>query len=79
MFLYLLLYPFRLIAAGVYWARFRVGGALRARMTSIEIDNRMLWERNFSLEQRLAVLESHEAERKQAVLIESVLQRPEKG
>ena len=73
--LFLLLYPFRLIASGFYWARFRVGGAVRARMTSIELDNRMLWERNFQLEMRLANLEKNEAERKQAVLIEQTLQR----
>lgn len=66
MLYYLLTLPFRLVGSAFYWAQFRVGGALRARMTSIEIDNRMLWERNFALEQRIATLESHEAERKQA-------------
>ena len=75
-----LLYPFRLVGSAFYWAQFRVGGKVRARVTSIEIDNRILWEKVFALESRLATLESHEAERNQAVLIERVLTRfPEKG
>jgi Tfp pilus assembly protein PilN len=78
--LFLLFYPFRLIASGFYWARFRVGGAVRSRMASIELDNACLWERNFGLEARIAKLEAAETERKQAVLIEQVLQKfPEKG
>lgn len=72
---YYLLYPFRLIGSAIYWARFRVGGAVRARMTSIEIDNRMLWEQFFTLSQRVQALESAELDRNQAVAIERVLER----
>lgn len=72
--------PLRLITSAFHWTMFRIGGKLRARMASIELDNRMLWERNFSLEQRLSMLENHEAERKQAVLIEQVLTKfPERN
>lgn len=56
--------PIRLAASALYWTQFRLGGKLRARMTSIEIDNRMHWEKTFSLEQRLAGLEAREAANK---------------
>lgn len=79
MLTYLALYPFRLIGSAIYWARFRVGGATRARMTSIEIDTRQLWEYVFTLQRRISDLESHETERRQAVLFERVLDKyPEK-
>lgn len=74
LFWYLTL-PLRLVTSAFYWTMLRIGGRTRARMTSIELDNRMLWERNFQLEMRLANLESQEAERKQAVLIERVLEK----